>query len=214
MSDALHNAKAALCEFLRTVGKRYHKCTMNSYHASEAGQREAVKALKGYVEHWPEHCARGRGIVLFGPPGTGKDHLLIATARLIMETHPVRARWVRGEELWSDARERIRAEQSEKDFVREFAGGDLLVLSDPVPPSGRLSDYQASVLFRIVDTRYHRLKPTWVTLNVRHRAEADERMGSQVCDRLRDEALVIYCPWSSYRKPVQAINSTSGGMTQ
>ncbi len=34
----------------------------------------------------------------------------------------------------------------------------MLILSDPVPPTGRLTEYQGDVMFRLVDARYRELE--------------------------------------------------------
>lgn len=56
------------------------------------------------------------------------------------------------------------------------------------------------MLFDLVDARYSRRKPAWVTLNCASRTEAEERIGVQVVDRLAHDALVVTCNWPSYRK--------------
>ena len=75
----------------------------------------------------------------------------------------------------------------------------MLVLSDPVPPKGELSDYSESILYRIVDARYITMKPTWTTMNVASGEEADRRLGAPIVDRLRHGALCLSCDWPSFR---------------
>ena len=59
-------------------------------------------------------------------------------------------------------------------------------------------------LFRILDGRYSRRRPTWVTVNVSSRAELNERLTPQNADRLRDGALAVFCDWQTYRKTAGA----------
>ncbi len=76
----------------------------------------------------------------------------------------------------------------------------MLVLDDVLPPNGVLTEYQASTLHRLIDARYRRCRPTWVTMNAADGAEAERGMGPQVVDRLRHGALALFCSWPSYRK--------------
>ena len=93
-------------------------------------------------------------------------------------------------------------------FTRQFATGllkawtapSILSMSDPLPPFGNLTQFQMTTLFQILDFRYRHCKGTWVTLNVAKGAEADERMGKQLADRLRHGAMVLHFDWPSYRK--------------
>jgi DNA replication protein DnaC len=85
-------------------------------------------------------------------------------------------------------------------LVNRMVQPDVLYLSDPLPPFGNLTAHQATMLFRILDARYSRSKPTWVSVNVVSGLELDERIGAQNGDRLRDNAICILCDWPSYRK--------------
>ena len=82
-----------------------------------------------------------------------------------------------------------------------LANTTLFILSDPLPPGGRLSDYQATMLYVILDRRYRECKPIWASVNTVGRDEADARIGAPLVDRLRDGALVLACNWPSHRKP-------------
>jgi DNA replication protein DnaC len=77
---------------------------------------------------------------------------------------------------------------------------NVLAISDPTPPLGELSDYQRSMLFRVVDRRYRDLRPTWVTINAADSAEAERKIAPNIIDRLAHGALVLRCNWPSYRR--------------
>ena len=85
-------------------------------------------------------------------------------------------------------------------MIAELVSPHVLVLDDPLPPNGRLSDYQSAMLYRVVDGRYRNLKPTFVSMNVSGPAEADARLSAPVVDRLRHDALCLVCDWPSYRQ--------------
>jgi DNA replication protein DnaC len=194
-----HRRKEALSAFLRARGRRYRDCTLDSYDATGDLQRELVKLLRTYSESITEKIDQGAGIVLFGPSGTGKDHLLVALAKVALE-HGHTVRWTNGLDLFADLRDAMTDNVPEGDVIDRLTRSDVLVLSDPVPPVGALTVYQAATLLRAIDRRYSDLKPTWVSLNVKNGDEADERIGAAVVDRLRDGALCYFCDWPSWRR--------------
>ena len=185
---------------IASLGARYAETTLANFTADRDDQRKAVVALRGYSANIDERIAAGVGIVLFGPSGSGKDHLLSALAkRAVAMFHSVS--WWNGADLFGAMRDRIGEAQSEEAFIRRLESPDVLVLSDPLPPAGPLTDFQATTLYRIVDRRYRMRKPTWVSINVASGEEADRRLGTAITDRLRDGALCLHCKWPSHRMP-------------
>ena len=90
-------------------------------------------------------------------------------------------------------------------MIAELARPDVLCLSDPLPPVGALTQFQATMLYRLVDARYSRGVPTICTVNVADDAEADERMGVPTWDRLCHGAWKLHCAWPTYRRPAREV---------
>lgn len=186
-------------QLIRDRGSRYANCTLANYEITTDQQRAEVERLRDYSDHVAERISEGQSIIWIGPAGTGKDHLMIALCyAAIGECKTVV--WKNGTSLWVDFRSCIGSERDEWEVIRELTAPDLLCISDPLPPRGPLTDYQASNLLTIIDERYSRQKPTWVTINAANRQESEERLGSQVVDRLGHGALIVRCNWKSYRR--------------
>jgi len=198
-SEANRNDKR-LQSLLDAVGARYRNCTLNSFRCDAPAQRHAVEQLRQYVDDWADRRRHGHGIMAIGGVGGGKDHLLIATARELIQQHGVTVRWVSGPKLFSGSRANMGA--NEEKWIGQYVYAPLLILSDPLPPRGGLTDHQAATVQLIVDERYRAQRPTWATINVADSREADERMGASIVDRLSDGALIVRCNWRSYRKPL------------
>lgn len=190
---------AAQYRLASVVGRRYAECTFENYDAASDAQRKAVAELSDYVTNLVANVQAGRSVILYGPVGTGKDHLMAAMLREALEFSS-QVLWVNGMDLFGDFRDAIDNGSSERQGVSRLTSPTVLALSDPAPPRGNLTDFQVTMLFRVIDRRYRDMLPTWITVNASNRQQAEERLGSQVVDRLGHGALAIHCEWESYRK--------------
>jgi DNA replication protein DnaC len=188
-----------LDHFLNKVGPRYREATLDNYVVSTNEQKAMIEKLRAYASDLPAEVKGGNGILLFGPSGTGKDHALIAIARVAIE-RGCDLRWVNGVDLHAEVRAAIQRDQSDVDFLKRYCSARVLLISDIAPVSGALTDFQAATLYRLVDSRYRRMLPIWASLNAADPAEARARLGAAIVDRLRDGALAIECKWPSHRR--------------
>ena len=188
-------------QLLKPMGVLYENCTSAGYVATTDKQTRLVAALRAYAEDMPAEVEAGNGIVLFGSSGTGKDHLLAALTRTAIITHGMSVVWKNGMDLYGEMRDNIRNDKAEKETVAALVKPDILYISDPLPPSGDLTPYQAAMLQRILDGRIRNRRPCWVSMNVQGSAEADRRMGPALVDRLKPGAICCHCDWKSYRQP-------------
>lgn len=182
------------------VGKRYAKATLDDFEVKHHAQREVVQHVRDYMFEIEQRVADGSGLFLIGPPGTGKDHLMVAVLFAAINKG-LNALWVDGMELFAGSRDNIDTAKTEASWLSTYTKPDLLAISDPVPPLGSVKEgFQLATLFSIIDRRYRDLKPTLMTLNVSDRDEAERRMAPNIVDRLAHGAMVLRCDWPSYRK--------------
>lgn len=190
--------------FAHARGRRYVGCTLDSYEASASPQSLVVERLRSYVAAWADNYAAGIGVTLFGPVGTGKDHLAAAICWHAIEQGR-RVEWVDGLTLFAELRRSFDRDSrdSEDSIVRRYERAEVLAISDPLPVAGDLTDFQAGALFRIIDGRYSDMRPTIVTVNVASSDEARRRLTPAIHDRLRGSSLCLRCEWESYRKTIK-----------
>lgn len=193
-------------EWLRvatSMGRRYHSCRLDGFEfygsvEEQARQREVIDECRRLAVRLQTELDADSGLVLFGPPGTGKDHILAAMLRAACAGGRS-VKWLNGLDFFGDMRDRMDSESPESTVIRDLAVPDILAISDPLPPWGPLTSFQAQTLFRVIDRRYRQEKPIWVTINVAGGAEAAERIGTAVVDRLKERALSVHCNWPSFR---------------
>lgn len=191
--------RARFAELCMAAGNRYARCTLENFKTPHHRQREVLTEVLAYVAGDSKD-----GLVLYGPIGTGKDHLAFAVCREAIRAGKT-VRWLNGRSWFGSVRDAMDSTKSEAAIIDEVRRPDVVCLSDPLPPIGALTAHQADMLYRFVDARYTRGVPTICTLNVENDADADERLGVPTWDRLCDGAFKLHCNWPSWRKPAREI---------
>lgn len=186
-------------ELIESAGERYRGCTLESFDCQELQQRRVVAALRDYL-----NTESHDNVILYGPVGTGKDHLAFALCKSAVKSGRT-VRWINGQKWFGIVRDAMDTDRSEASLISDLARADVLCLSDPLPPVGSLTQFQATMLYRVVDARYSKGLPTVCTINVATDAEADERMGPATWDRLCHSAWKLFCNWESFRVPKREV---------
>ncbi len=205
LQESLRERDKHVVTLKRQAGSRLAECRFSTFNISRPYQASVITTLREWVETITDRIRLGEGLVLYGPCGTGKDHLAFSAVGEAVFKTGASVRWVNGREMAGAARDRIAQDALERDFVSELVNPQILVISDPLPPVGDLSPYQADMLYRVIDRRYGARGVTVVTLNVADDAEADRRLGAATWDRLCGGAWKIACAWPSYRKPAKEL---------
>lgn len=197
-----HRRNSLVGQFVSEAGSAYEQCRITNFKAETAYQKKVVSHLQEYIENFENHLSANEGVILYGPVGTGKDHLAFSVAGSAAWRGVHSAKWVNGQSWFGKIRDAMDRDTSESELIAEMGRPEILVFSDPLPPVGTLTQHQATMLYRMIDARYRTKKRvTIITVNVADDAEADERMGAPTWDRMCHNALKINCRWATYRKP-------------
>ncbi len=203
LAEKGHQASVASLE--NQAGAETAVCRLANYRAALPLQKAVLGALLEYSRDLPNRIAAAEGIVLFGPCGTGKDHLAFGVCWEAANRFSMKVRWTNGQDWFGEVRDAIAESVLEEKVVHRMVSPDILAISDVLPPIGALTQHQATMLYRTINARRTAHKPTIVTVNVEDDSEAHKRMGVPTWQRLCDRSKKICCKWSSYRQPSQRI---------
>jgi DNA replication protein DnaC len=176
---------------------RYRTATFDNYAAATPEQRTTLQACRRFVQTAQEG-ARG-GLMLLGPCGTGKTHLLAAMARELALERLVSARLQTPRSIIR----RLRAtwakgtEENEGDVIGDLSDGLQVLLLDEAG-IGFGTDAELTQLYDVIDRRYALERPTVVASNLNATA-LRATLGDRIFDRLREGAQVLVMNWPSHR---------------
>jgi len=184
---------------------RYTHMTVDAFEA-RTGTENALRAVREYITCWPRQMSTGEGLMLIGPPGNGKSHLVAAAY------HALRARGfvpvlVVVPDLWTrmDATYRLGSREHEADIYAALIDCDLLILDDL--GADKPTDKRRERLYTIVNARLLRNRPIIATSNVTDMDELEWRISKRTVDRLMGECLTVRNSASSYREETAAKRS-------
>lgn len=114
---------------------------------------------RSYTRNFASALAKGTGVVLYGPVGTGKTFAAACVANaLIDQGRPVLMT------SFSRIGNILQAERNRQEYLDEFARYDLIVIDDL--GAERNTSYMDEIVFSVIDTRYRQKKPLIVTTNL------------------------------------------------
>lgn len=185
---------------LKDAGPRYRNATLRSYVVGNDKHRPkrqaALDAVMKYLVSAKATIFRGVNLILFGTPGTGKDHLAIGMARSCA-IRGLSSRSISGQELFAAAE---RARRNGHDAIEPgLKTCRILVLSDPLPNAVTPTVPEAKLLMQLLDYRYRATLPTIVTANAECEQDLRDAMAGPLEDRLFGGAVTVEMRWPSCR---------------
>ncbi|MCK6503011.1 ATP-binding protein [Myxococcota bacterium] len=192
------------------VPSRHARATLPSFIAGamQHGDREKMKALLEGVQPWIEgwrpqagESTGPRGLVLHGPVGRGKTHLLVGILRELVFERGAIARFVEFSRLLGMLKEGYSRGQGDSELLTELSEVPVLAIDEL--GKGRLTDWELAIIDEIISRRYNAMRCTLATTNyepkeatgVRDvnlavvdgaRQSLGDRVGDRVFSRLRE----------------------------
>lgn len=174
--------------------------------AVKAGDRDLPEVRRARVAAYDlvENMIRGtdgKGLYLFGPAGDGKTHLVTCLLTELVVRTARAARFVNvGTDLFPRLRETYddakKTGETEMSIMRELARVPYIVLDDLGVQ--RNTDWQAEILYQLIDARYKRRMPLIVTSNLSIE-ELEPLSRGRIASRLRQMTRPIRMPQEDLR---------------
>lgn len=179
------------------IPNRYRNRTFELWVPQSKAQQAALAALSAWARDIPARVATGQGLLLLGPPGVGKTHLLTAAV-----TESCRAGCIARYAVWPDVLDRHKAsfggspDHPGRELLKELAEVPVLALDELAVKPG--SDFDQALLFDLIDTRYREQRVTLAASNAT--ATSINAIGERTADRLRECTVAVAIPGSSRRE--------------
>lgn len=171
--------------------------TFDNYVVESEAMREARDVAMEFAEtFWTKAVRNGLFLVFGGVTGTGKSHLALAVAQVVLK---------RGTAMYMDVADLIQrvrgtwrrdSDQSEESMMGLLSSIDLLVI-DEVGVQRGTADEQ-NTLTDIINRRYRDMRPTILLTNLPG-DELVRLLGPRVMSRLTERATFVTFDWQDWR---------------
>jgi len=159
--------------------------------------------------------ASAKGLILHGPVGRGKTHLLIGIIRTLIFQHGIPARFIEFSRLLSKLKEGYGQGRSDTDLLGDLAKVPVLGIDEL--GKGRMTDWELTIIDEVISRRYNAMSCTLGTTNYRPteatgalppnaaqlNAEAQtlgDRIGPRVFSRVQEMASFVEVGGLDFRK--------------
>lgn len=148
-----------------SIGSRFADSSFDSYEPKSPAQQHALRTVRDYAQMYP---SVQRGLMLWGPVGTGKTHLMVALFRELTLRKGVPCRFIDFGHLLQDLRRSFRSDVRDADLIEPLVDVDVLLIDEL--GKGLVTDWELGVLDDVVSRRYNAGRTTLATTNFPPRA--------------------------------------------
>ncbi len=162
------------------------------------GAEAAYKAALEYAGDLPGKLKAGQGLIIVGPPGCGKSHLVSAAAQKAKEAG-YSVLFERAPKLLMRLRAAYNSQSSafELEMIEALGRIDLLVIDDL--GAEKRTDWSEQIIYTIIDERCSKGRSTMITTNL-SLEELEKKVGVRTMDRLIGSCRIVENCASSYRQ--------------
>jgi DNA replication protein DnaC len=185
--------------FATGVALRFRRCSLENYIAVEAGQVQALKTCRAYVDQFEECMDAGRCLLMLGNFGNGKTHLGCSILKAVVSRYAYSALYAPAPDIIAALKASFAksSTDTEQAILDDLCAVDLLLIDELGAQSG--TEFERHSLHTIIDKRYRAMLPTIITSNLPS-SELADYIGDRALDRLRENGgEAIAFTWASHR---------------
>jgi DNA replication protein DnaC len=182
---------------LEGLPERFRRSTVAKYKVQDEFQQQVLESCKEFIQTWMRHA----GLILVGPPGTGKTMLGCAILNAIAEQGELTLRYVTQiqairliKSTWGK-----QVDLDEDQAMKKLITPAVLAIDEVGVPGS--TDFDRGILSDICNERYNRRKPTILISNLTP-FQLTLYLGEPVIDRFRQGGHVVALDWESCRTKV------------
>lgn len=178
------------------IPQRFRDRTFDNFVADTESKRHALAIAIEFATEFAGHSESGTTVIFSGKPGTGKSHLALAAAMVVMKSST--ALYINALDLIRMVRDtwRRESEMSEVAVLNDLTSVGLLVIDEIGVQYG--TDGEQVILFDVLNRRYRDLMPTILLTNLGAKG-MKEFLGERSFDRLREGGIWVTFDWESHR---------------